>query len=688
MPYAPDYGDVYHSVAGAWAQARHVFLRGNGLPQRWQRRDRFVVLETGFGLGNNFLATWAAWRADPNRCHRLVFISIEKHPLTKADLVRVHQQRLLDADSPESAQLAERLCDAWPPLTPGLHVLDFDDPTLHGDVNANHPHGVSLLLGLGDVKDLLPQLMAQVDAFYLDGFAPAKNADMWDPHLLSRLNRLAAPQATAATWSVARQVRDALTLAGFEVRKEAGFSGKRDMLCALYRPRHTPAPPPGGLWPAPALAHRHALVIGAGLAGCAAAWALTREGWQVTLLEQHGSIAEEASGNVGGLFHSIVHSTDNLHTRLHRAAALRTHAKVRPWISQGLLPGQCEGLLRLDKRITEKDAQQLLDNAAWPSDYLRWLPLDQAQAFSGLPVPHGGWCFQQGGWLHPAGYARLLLEEAQRTGRLTLTFNAHVDRLLRHEPGTAAPHWQACGADGKVWASAPTAVVCAAGQLRQLLEQPPFSLNDSSVPMRLVRGQVSILAAAAAGVTPPTRPVAGNGYALALHDGRVLCGATTQSGDMAPDVRASDHAHNLQQATALGVISSHMSVTHLQPEGRVGWRVGTPDRLPLVGALPNLGTTPQMTAVPEQVRRLPRWRTPEGGVYVFSGLGSRGISWAALGAEVLAHWVAGSPCPVEVSLRDAMDPARFVVRSHRHEETARAPRNTGTSHAQGGDAET
>lgn len=665
MPYAPDYDDVYHPVGGSWAQARHVFLSGNGLPTRWQQRERFVVLETGFGLGNNFLATWAAWRADPNRCRRLVFISIEKHPLALADLVRVHQQRFADEDAPEAAALAHRLCAAWPPLTPGLHVLDFDESKLLG-VTETTGRSVTLLLGLGDVREVLPQLMARVDAFYLDGFVPATNADMWDPHLLSRLNRLAAPGATAATWSVAHPVKEALRLAGFDVHKQTGFTGKRDILSASYQPHHTPAPLPGGLWPAPEMAHRHALVIGGGLAGCATAWALTREGWHVTLLEQHGEIAPEASGNAGGLFHSIVHHTDNLHTRLHRAAALRTYAKVQPWISQGKLPGLCEGLLRLDKRITDDEAHQLLRDAAWSSHYLTWMTQTQACAHTGLALPHGGWCFQQGGWLYPAGYARLLLDEARQTGRLTVRLHARVQQLQPADRDAPQGGWQACDASGQVWGSAPTVVVCTAGQLQELLGKSPFGLSGASLPVQQIRGQVSLLPPTMPGLAPPLRPVAGNGYAIALPDGRVLCGATTQPGDMGADIRASDHGHNLAQAMGLAVLPNNADMSSLPTQGRVGWRASTPDRLPLVGALPDLRSLAQLNHPPEQVRRMPRWRTDHGGVYVFSGLGSRGISWAALGAEVMAHWVTGSPCPVEAQLRDAMDPARFVVRTHRH----------------------
>jgi len=135
VPFAPDFDDVYHPAAGAWAQAQHVFLAGNALPERWQGRDRFVILETGFGLGNNFLATWAAWKADSNHCKRLFFISIEKHPLTLDDLRRVHGH----STDPMHQQLAEQLCQAWPPLTAGIHLLDFD--------------GVTLMLVLGDAQE-------------------------------------------------------------------------------------------------------------------------------------------------------------------------------------------------------------------------------------------------------------------------------------------------------------------------------------------------------------------------------------------------------------------------------------------------------------------------------------------------------------------------------------------------------
>src|ERR1700709_2858316 len=123
-PYSPEYGDIYHSIVGSLAQSHYVFLQGNGLPERWQGRQTFTVLETGFGMGINFLTTWAAWRADPARGGHLHFVSIEKHPFSADDLRRAHAATV---DNESGAALADVLATAWPTLAPGTHKLDFDD---------------------------------------------------------------------------------------------------------------------------------------------------------------------------------------------------------------------------------------------------------------------------------------------------------------------------------------------------------------------------------------------------------------------------------------------------------------------------------------------------------------------------------------------------------------------------------
>ena len=215
-PVSEVYGDVYHSAAGGHAQARHVFLGGNELPARWQGKPSFTILETGFGLGLNFLATWLAWQNDTQRCDQLQFISLEKHPFSVADLASAH------CNWPELAPFSKELRRHWPPLTVGEHCLELAEGR------------IILRLVLGDALETLPKLEAVVDAFYLDGFSPAKNPELWSPAVFQNLARLAADGATLATWTVAGNVRRALSAAHFSLNRRPGFGSKREMLTGRF----------------------------------------------------------------------------------------------------------------------------------------------------------------------------------------------------------------------------------------------------------------------------------------------------------------------------------------------------------------------------------------------------------------------------------------------------------------------
>ncbi len=610
-PQAPDFGDVYHARAGAWGQARHVFLGGNGLPGRWAGRPRFVILEAGFGLGNNFLATWAAWRDDPARCERLVFISVEKHPLRQADMRQAH------AASPAPA-LAAQLIDAWPPLTHNLHTLSFENGQ------------VELLLALGDLRAWLPELVAEVDAFYLDGFSPARNPDMWDRYAFKALARLAAGDATAATWSRAPCVLDALAAAGFEASKAPGFAKKGRMTVARFAPHHRPPRPPGRLALAPQAGE--ALIIGAGLAGAACAWALQRQGIRCTVLDGHAAPAQGSSGNPGGLFHGTLNPDDGLHARFNRAAALATRRVLAelpalPWLQQGLL--------RLEFGRDPAQMQSLIDRLGLPEDYVQALDAAAAECKAGIKHGQPAWFYPGGGALPPPAFVQALLGPAR------LLMGSAVDRIA-HD-GSA---WQAFDARGRLLGEAP-ALVLAAGQHSQAL----LAKLGALLPLTVQRGQLSHLAA----THPlPLMPLAGAGYALADGAGGLWCGATSQDGDPDASRRAANHAHNLAQWAAL----AHMdAVPSSAPTGRVGWRLLAPDRLPVVGGLPQPGYEGRA----DQVRFLPRLP----GLAVCTALASRGISWAALCGQVLAARLSGAPVPLESSLLDAIDGARFQVREHR-----------------------
>jgi tRNA 5-methylaminomethyl-2-thiouridine biosynthesis bifunctional protein len=630
-PCAPDYGDVYHTAAGAFAQARHVFLAGNGLPGRWQGRERFVILETGFGLGNNFLATWAAWRADPDRGERLVFISLEKHPLTPADLRRVHQTSVEPA-------LAAQLVAQWPLATPDMHSLDFEDGR------------VQLLLVFGDVAQTLAGVQAEVDAFYLDGFAPARNAAMWSDDVFRRVGRLAAPGATAATWSAARAVRDGLASSGFVVERAPGFGGKRDITVARFAPRFVPPRP--AAWRPPHAGPREALVIGAGLAGCAAAWALARQGWRATVLDRQPAPAQETSGNPGGLMHGIFNAPDSVHARWFRHAALLTARLTGPALASGAVAGRLDGFVRLEPRLDTAAARAQLDRVGLPTDYIDWLDRDAATARCGLALPSGGWFYRDAGWLSPGDWSRWLLDAARRTSGATFRGGIGVDRIV-----PAGTTWRALDAAGTVVGEAPVLVLACAMTARRLL---PI---DSAAPLSLqpVRGQTTVLPATTPGLCRPALALSGQGYALTLPDGCVLTGATTQHDDLDATVRDDDHHHNLTRAARLGVLPDPaLDLTTLT--GRTGWRATTPDRLPLVG--PPIDATALATARAarqrlDALRLLPRRHDTHASLVLLTGLGARGITSAALAAQVAAAWITGAPSPVDAALRDAVDAARF-----------------------------
>ncbi|MFG6439603.1 FAD-dependent 5-carboxymethylaminomethyl-2-thiouridine(34) oxidoreductase MnmC [Roseateles sp. LKC17W] len=604
-PEAPEYGDLYHARAGALAQARHVFLGGNGLPGRWQGRERFVVLETGFGLGNNFLATWDAWQQDPARCARLVFVSTEKHPLSRDDLQRAHAASELPA-------LAAQLVDRWPPLTAGLHTLSLEAGR------------VELLLGLGDARELLRELVLDADAIYLDGFSPKLNPALWDDWLLKSLARHARPGTTAATWSIHRPMRRALASLGFEVGLAPGFASKPEMTVARFAPRHTPQRPAGREPLAPQA--RRAVIIGAGLAGAACALALQRAGVACTVLDALPGPAQASSGNPAGLFHGTVNPDDGPHARLNRAAALATQSLL----AELGLPHQA-GLLRLETRLA------VAQMAAVPG-YVQALAADATAALAGASLRQPAWFYPGGGALDPAAYTRALLAASGTATRMDTPVAA-----LRE----TAHGWQLLAGDGAVIEEAHLVVLAGGhGQLPLL-----GALADEVTGGLVVqRGQLTHLAR-----TPwqPAVPVAGGGYTIADSQGGAWCGATAQDGDLDPSLREADQAENVARHAALGGLGASAGTAPLA--GRVGWRLVTPDRLPLIGGLAAPG------APATQLRLQPR----RAGLVVCTGFGSRGITWAALAGRVVAALALGGPRPLEADLLDAVDPLRFALRRQR-----------------------
>lgn len=599
VPFSARFCDVYHSASGALAQAQHVFLHGNGLPERWRARQHFVILETGFGLGHNFLATWQAWRSDPQGCRRLHFVSVEKHPFAAPDMARAHAS----ADAP--ADLSARLISRWPMLLPGFHRLEFAEAD---------GRSVCLTLIFGDAQHALAQCMARADAIFLDGFSPAKNPAMWSPEVFSALARLAHGNTTLATWSVSSAVRQALQDAGFVVSKAQGFSGKREMLTGRFE----------GASLAPPEVARNAIIIGAGLAGTALTERLAARGWRIHLLEAGSAPAQGASGNVAGAFRPLPSRDDNLLARITRAGFLfGLHDLAR--LAEAGHPArwrQC-GVLHLARDAKQATKQRdTVDALQAPTDFLQWRDQAAASALAGQPTAEGGWWFPQGGWINPPSLCTAHLGAAGNV--VDAHFNTTVTRLHQHADG-----WEALDARGTVIARATHLVLANAHDARRLLGT---SGRADWLPLFSARGQVSHLAAA--DFAPLNTVVCGSGYVTPAVDGLHAMGATFVVNDPDDTLRETEHAENLGKLAAM--LPDALANPSPAMAGRVGQRPVTPDRLPLVGALPD-----------------------HNHLWLLSGFGARGLVWGALCAELLASQMSDEPLPLEGELVSALSPLRY-----------------------------
>jgi len=587
VPASAASGDISHSADGGAGQAQHVFLQGCGLPQAWASRASFVVLETGFGTGLNFLTTWAAWRADPQRPARLHFLSVEKHPFRAEDLARLHAQW------PQFADLSNELLANWPMLTPGFHRIALD-----GD-------RVQLTLMLGDAADCLPQVEAAVDAFYLDGFAPDVNADLWQPALFGELARLAKPGATAATYTVAAPVRQGLAQAGFACEKRAGYGRKRHCLSARFAGEATPGQP---------AKPQHVAVIGAGVAGAATAHALAQRGIAVTVLERADTVAQGASGNPVGVFRPLVSRDDNRAGRLTRAAFLYD---LRAWATLPAVEWSRCGVLHLakDADAAAKQKQALADTAP-PADFARWVELDEARELANWPVAAPGVFYPAAGWVVPASLCRAWLDHRL----VRLRTGCAVARLNKATAG-----WQLLDQAGAVLAEADAVVLANARDASSLAP-------DQAWPLHTVRGQITQLPP---GSLPEiSRVIAREGY-VAPGAERPLVGATYEHEDDDTAPRAASDLSNLARLEAI-LPGAGQRFSASEVSGRASLRATLPDRLPLVGAV---------DAHP--------------GLYVAAGYASRGVVWAGLLGEALADLMTGQPLPLEADLMRAIAPGRF-----------------------------
>ena len=494
-------------------------------------------------------------------------------------------------------------------LQPGFHRIPQDDPRL------------SLTLLAAPFEAALAQLGGQPDAIFLRGVAGAGFA--------RPLARIAAADARLFAPGLDDEQRAALQAQGFV------FGSGTEAVFASRKPR----------LPVPLTPERRALVIGAGLAGSAACASLSARGWDVTLVERHPAPAMEASGNLAGIFMPLLSKDDNVPTRLTRAAYLYA---LRAWAQLGgiggAIEGQACGVLQLARDPAHAVvARAIARDGHYPAGFARWLERSEAEALLGRPAPDGGWLFPQGGWARPGSVCEAML--ASCGARLTRRFGAGPVSLER-----ADGQWLARDEGGAVVARAPTAIL-ASGAGARIIAQ------SAGLPLSALRGQVTHLGADAVPALPLV--LCREAYFTPASRG-VACAGATYDLDDDPSLRAASQQENIARLRAL--VSEPLLAEGAPLAGRVGFRCVAPDRLPLVGRLPDLAAA----GATERLRDVPR----HPGLHGLLGYASRGLIWAPLAAELLAAQLEGEPLPLEMALVDALDPARFVLRARR---TGRVP---------------
>ncbi len=638
QPFNTQFNDIYFSREGGMAETEYVFLSQNDLPARWQGLSRFVIAETGFGTGLNFLTTARHWLQSSDEKASLHYFSVEKYPLNKADL-----KRALSCWT-ELDDLRVELLENYPPAVDGFHHI----PLVR--------HRIVLNLMIGEVETMLSQMTASVDAWYLDGFAPDKNPEMWTENVFQQIKRLSKKGTTFSTFTSVGRVRRALSAVGFEVEKKKGFAGKREMCRGkLFQ---DPDPFSGLPWFAfsPSEHHKkHAIIVGAGIAGVTTAWALARRGWQIDLVEQHEAIAREGSGNPLGILMPRVSLKESAESAFYRSAyvkAIRELSHVKKaahdfsWQQSGVLQ------LAISQRILKQIKQLSCDD-----DFVQGVSVERASEIAGVPINEKALYFPLAGWLNPGDLCDRLAKSSE--GRIKLHFNTTITRLCSKDG-----LWQLFVQDDQLRFKSEIVVLANATHAIKFKE-------TNWLPLEPARGQISIRPATDTS-TDIRCVICYEGYILPAVSGTHVIGATFTRGDRGTELRAEDDAENLKQLERrlpeffdFDALEGHeINDNETQFKGRAAIRAVTPDRMPMVGPVADFDyfrTHYHNLHKGKSEETYPKAQYLKG-LYLNVGHGTKGLCSSFLSAELIASQINNEPSPVSKTVQNALNPSRFIIR--------------------------
>lgn len=680
QPVSRRFDDVYFSRENGLAESRYVFIDQNRLTQRWRSLEKgtaatdpetasysFTIAETGFGTGLNFICAVERWLAEAPKAAVLHYIAVEKFPLQPEELARAHRQW------PELDGLSRALRAVYPVCVPGFHRVWLCDAQvcltlLFGDASI----GFEALTG-SDHPAFADRGNPAVDAWFLDGFAPAKNPDLWTGQLFHLIGRLSRPGSTFATFTAAGTVKRGLLATGFAVEKVRGFGAKRDMLrgtftgqaatgdgtseapAAVAR-RHAAGPP----WYLPRTesspSARQATVIGAGIAGCSTARALALRGWRVTLVDSESQPASGASGNPQGIVYPKLSVEPSPLADFNLAALCHATRFYRDMWRDNRLGQRCGVLVLPEKGADESTFRQIARRYRDTPNLVRLATGPELGEIAGIELASASALYFPGlGWLNPPGVCRQL---ASHPGIRLLT--ADISSL---EQGGGGNCWHLLNRQGETVDTSGTVVIACSNRTRGFQQ-------CSHLPLKPVRGQITSLPDSS-GSRALRVVVCGQGYLAPSRDGMHTLGATYNPGDTSLLLSEADHRRNLDSISrtdaklARAVLANAAGPEDLcTMDGRAALRCTTPDYLPVAGPAPRLDDFLRVFLPLQKNARadIPRCGDYWPGLYLNCGHGSRGLAYAPLAAELIASQIAGEALPLPRHLVQALSPARFIVR--------------------------
>lgn len=571
VPVSNQFDDIYFSVDSGIDESQYVFLQQNGLPDAFKSLPshyEFVVTETGFGTGLNFLLCCQAFIEHAPRDCRLVFVSFERFPLSREQLEQAYQAL------PTLRALCEQLLAVYPAVDEGCHRLLLADGR------------VTLDLWVGDIEQQLPQFIAQargqVDRWFLDGFAPAKNPQMWQPFLFAAMAATAHQGTRYATFTAAGLVKRGLQNVGFTVEKVKGFGRKRDMLCGGFEAADAPQKA--------ALKTEPVAIIGGGIAAACLSLALQRRGVDVSVTSR--GVADAASGNPQGAVYPLLHAEKTPLSQFYLHAFSTAVSAYLPWREQHWFPG---GVLQPAFNAQRQQRAEKIAAGLYDPQTVSLQPAGDTAA--GLEIGTSALHYARAGWLRPAAMVKELFNKAGIS--VGISDRPQVD--VQQKTVIAAGH---CSGD----------IVAA--------------LTGQKLSINPVRGQITQVEATDA-TASLKQVLCYKGYMVPADNGLHCIGATFNRGDDGSDIRADDDSENLaslkdcaQQpwVNDLTIISQRASV-----------RATTPNHQPMIGRV-------------------------QDNLYVFSGLGSRGLTSAPLLAEILAAQLSGGLQPLATDALERLQP--------------------------------